>query len=274
MSLDFSNIVLAECVTMRIYGLPKRDQPAVHVTRCPSDAYECLGHIDLDLSSKRLDRWVARLGGDVYVIDETLDSGPTAMIYRRKAHDPHELLNLGIALACATLRIPSPPVPVVTPIARIRIPEELIRRDWVRPQRQRPTMIVTSFRLTGSQDNPGPPPRCRDGRASSTRSIRVSGWASSTGTPGRIRTPNLLVRSQALYPIELRAHLMQKEGVYFARRGCQSTLGGSGSGPVGRMKCHTVTPRPSAAMPIASGETAESPAPNSGQNCVRKIVPL
>ena len=25
-------------------------------------------------------------------------------------------------------------------------------------------------------------------------------------TPGRIRTPNLLVRSQTLYPIELRAH--------------------------------------------------------------------
>ena len=27
------------------------------------------------------------------------------------------------------------------------------------------------------------------------------------GTPGRIRTPNLLVRSQTLCPVELRAHL-------------------------------------------------------------------
>ena len=26
------------------------------------------------------------------------------------------------------------------------------------------------------------------------------------GAPGRTRTPNLLIRSQALYPIELRAH--------------------------------------------------------------------
>ena len=28
----------------------------------------------------------------------------------------------------------------------------------------------------------------------------------SLGTPGEIRTPDLLVRSQALYPAELRAH--------------------------------------------------------------------
>ncbi len=27
-----------------------------------------------------------------------------------------------------------------------------------------------------------------------------------TGAPGRSRTPNLLIRSQMLYPIELRAH--------------------------------------------------------------------
>ena len=26
------------------------------------------------------------------------------------------------------------------------------------------------------------------------------------GAPGKIRTPNLLIRSQTLYPIELRAH--------------------------------------------------------------------
>jgi hypothetical protein len=30
-----------------------------------------------------------------------------------------------------------------------------------------------------------------------------------SGAPGENRTPNLLVRSQALYPIELRAHLRQ-----------------------------------------------------------------
>ena len=30
-------------------------------------------------------------------------------------------------------------------------------------------------------------------------------WES--GAPGRIRTPNLLIRSQALYPIELRAQI-------------------------------------------------------------------
>ena len=26
------------------------------------------------------------------------------------------------------------------------------------------------------------------------------------GTPGRIRTPNLMVRSHAIYPVDLRAH--------------------------------------------------------------------
>ena len=29
----------------------------------------------------------------------------------------------------------------------------------------------------------------------------------STGAPEKIRTPNLLIRSQMLYPIELRAHV-------------------------------------------------------------------
>ncbi len=31
----------------------------------------------------------------------------------------------------------------------------------------------------------------------------------SSGTPRRIRTPNLLVRSQTLYPVELWAHLIR-----------------------------------------------------------------
>ena len=31
-----------------------------------------------------------------------------------------------------------------------------------------------------------------------------------SGAPGEIRTPDLLVRSQALYPTELRAHLQTK----------------------------------------------------------------
>jgi hypothetical protein len=31
-----------------------------------------------------------------------------------------------------------------------------------------------------------------------------------TGAPGEIRTPDLLVRSQALYPTELRAHFRAK----------------------------------------------------------------
>ena len=33
------------------------------------------------------------------------------------------------------------------------------------------------------------------------------GYQRSSGAPGRIRTSDLLVRSQALYPAELRAHI-------------------------------------------------------------------
>ena len=35
---------------------------------------------------------------------------------------------------------------------------------------------------------------------------KASIWRLFWCTPGRIRTPNLLVRSQTLYPVELRAH--------------------------------------------------------------------
>ena len=31
------------------------------------------------------------------------------------------------------------------------------------------------------------------------------------GAPGGIRTPNLLIRSQVLYPVELRAHRLQND---------------------------------------------------------------
>lgn len=38
-------------------------------------------------------------------------------------------------------------------------------------------------------------------------------------TPGGIRTPDLLVRSQTLYPAELRAHS------FFVKKECKKTLG-------------------------------------------------
>src|SRR5690625_2329066 len=37
------------------------------------------------------------------------------------------------------------------------------------------------------------------------------------GAPERSRTPNLLIRSQALYPIELRAHMVPRAGLEPAR---------------------------------------------------------
>ena len=43
----------------------------------------------------------------------------------------------------------------------------------------------------------------RNLRAQETDRSRILGNA---GTPGAIRTPNLLIRSQMLYPIELRVH--------------------------------------------------------------------
>jgi hypothetical protein len=33
-------------------------------------------------------------------------------------------------------------------------------------------------------------------------------WKGEDGAPGAIRTPDLLVRSQLLYPAELRAHIL------------------------------------------------------------------
>ena len=39
------------------------------------------------------------------------------------------------------------------------------------------------------------------------------------GAPGEIRTPDLLVRSQALYPTELRAHCLAPETGSVSRRG-------------------------------------------------------
>jgi hypothetical protein len=38
------------------------------------------------------------------------------------------------------------------------------------------------------------------------------------GAPGEIRTPDLLVRSQALYPTELRARIEQNDGNTVAER--------------------------------------------------------
>ena len=42
-------------------------------------------------------------------------------------------------------------------------------------------------------------------------------------TPERSRTPNLLVRSQTLYPVELRVH-REKAILYVARRGIEPLL--------------------------------------------------
>ncbi|GEM_PF-4978543 len=36
-------------------------------------------------------------------------------------------------------------------------------------------------------------------------------WNVSSSTPGKIRTPNLLIRSQTLYPVELRAHIFERK---------------------------------------------------------------
>ena len=35
-------------------------------------------------------------------------------------------------------------------------------------------------------------------------------WSVLSSTPGKIRTPNLLIRSQTLYPVELRAQVVLK----------------------------------------------------------------
>ena len=60
---------------------------------------------------------------------------------------------------------------------------------------QRPFIIVLEFVRHGSLN------RCHWNGA-----LQRSNLASSA--PGEIRTPNLLIRSQMLYPIELRAHFL------------------------------------------------------------------
>lgn len=50
---------------------------------------------------------------------------------------------------------------------------------------------------------------CGKLRAQETDGSRILGNA---GTPGAIRTPNLLIRSQMLYPIELRVRRAGREG--------------------------------------------------------------
>jgi hypothetical protein len=44
------------------------------------------------------------------------------------------------------------------------------------------------------------------------------------GAPGRTRIPNLLIRSQVLYPIELQAHSFRAEDFTLARRSRQVFL--------------------------------------------------
>ena len=46
------------------------------------------------------------------------------------------------------------------------------------------------------------------------------------GAPGEIRTPGLLVRSQALYPTELRARINPKSSQYYGGEGGIRTLDG------------------------------------------------
>ena len=98
---------------------------------------------------------------------------------------------------------------------------------------------------------------------------RVSGWAMNRGTPARIRTPNLLVRSQALYPIELRAHLKWKQGVYWARRSCQSTpsairVSGWASGSAIRVSGWAGKRRSEFVGPRAHEEPHREPQPHTG----------
>jgi hypothetical protein len=42
-----------------------------------------------------------------------------------------------------------------------------------------------------------------------------------TGAPGEIRTPDLLIRSQSLYPAELRAHMLGLQGEAHDTNHCQ-----------------------------------------------------
>ena len=44
------------------------------------------------------------------------------------------------------------------------------------------------------------------------------------GAPEKIRTPNLLIRSQMLYPIELRAHNTFNEDTYYSNKIKKATI--------------------------------------------------
>ena len=90
-------------------------------------------------------------------------------------------------------------------------PERLLAADAARPPlrygppprraRQRPTR-----RSAGLSNSLGPRPREFElVRRSARTDARFHGMEND-GAPGEIRTPGLLVRSQALYPTELRAH--------------------------------------------------------------------
>ena len=62
------------------------------------------------------------------------------------------------------------------------------------------------------------------------------------GAPGRIRTSDLLVRSQALYPAELRAHIAVLQLIQNTRcRRCDQISAGGGNGlRLGRNKGDTL----------------------------------
>ena len=77
------------------------------------------------------------------------------------------------------------------------------------------------------------------------------------GAPGRIRTPNPLIRSQVLYPVELRARERQGYSPPGRERQSRGTL--AAKGPVARSRRETVQPgetRTSARRSADGGETA------------------
>ena len=95
-------------------------------------------------------------------------------------------------------------------------------RRWRRPARSRRSSRRSRRRRPRSPPpTTSPPPRGRRHAAQLWRSLgsngtrRLQAWSThpadtcrcgKCGTPGGIRTPDLLIRSQQLYPAELRAH--------------------------------------------------------------------
>ncbi len=57
-----------------------------------------------------------------------------------------------------------------------------------------------------------------------TRIKRVLSVVKTIGVPGGIRTPDLLVRSQSLYPAELQAHIVSHNDINYTTDGkvCQA----------------------------------------------------